>query len=1237
MRNKFLVLLFLSILLVGTISALELNPFANKVYLEKNVESIENDFLKLDFNEKYGSIKLSSTFFWIEGDKVAEYTLTHNTEQCLINCEAQGKAVLYKSGKLFDDVKFKDIGGKNVKLDNQYFIKEIETYEIEIPITEKECSTSLNGTYSCQEVIKGYKKETKQKEVWNAYNGKTLDKGEYEWKLKGKKGSIQAIDFIPVARGTSLDEWAWWNSNWQYRKQINITGEATTIYNFTRYIQVKYNENISSSWEDLRFSDELGNNELPFDFDNKNSTQADVWVLMPTLTTGTNTIYMYYGNTGSGEGNNSATTFINYRHELEFNGGMLNKGSADTFTDENVSASRYYNTTFFKTAVKSDDDDDKGFVSSATILMQGANTEPIVNLYETWIQIDRTNAQAEIIGKGSAGLYVWNDGTLLADETGFIGGATNVNCGSISAGGIYQVIIKTNYTGWHCYLDGVKRNTITPISSSSGTVRLVSRGNVGYDFAGNMSNYRLIYNSTDTLISGDYIKALFQNNNATKIVFGSEETGKGITTTQSYPIDGYNTTINLVNIECNITTVGDENITSVKLNVYDNADNLDYTNTEGSLNLKSYNKTWTTTALTDDIYNWACYTEGTTLTKATANRTFTIDTTSPNVNITYPLSQTYTDDYVYQNNKTIQINWTVLDLSLSSCWLYNGTANNTILCGSNVSYQNITYNTNYKYILYANDTFGNLNQSETNFRWEYGILENSKTYTQPIYETDKTILSINISSGSTLTSGSLNYNGTLYTGVMSSAGNEYNFNKTIYVPLVSTETNKSSYWIFSNATSTINSSFTNQTVKPIQFTLCNTSNNVNYLNFTFLDEATLTSINVSIDTSTFDYYIYQGDSSLAKELLFSNLTDNTGYGFCFNPSFKTINVDASMQYSSTGYPQRRYSENSLILTNSSTIKTLYLLSSTDGTYSTYSVINSVGTQLSDTSVQVERQFSGVWTTIEQGTTGTDGSVTFWLNPDYDHRLTFVKTGYTSYTTTIRPTQTVYTITLGGTSSNVSYTEPLIGLKWFITPSNGLLTSGTFGFNITASLGNMVSCKMDIVNKTATLGTSTGCNAYGGNLTVTFDTTGYERLWGIYYVDMGDGFTILESDAYWYNITSNMSDYTIKSFMERLREMNYFGDENCESGEPCRAEYSRIIAFFVLLMILLCALSYSTGWDFSTGGGLVLILFPVILFASYTGWLRIDMFILNDWWDKYFVVMIAGLFTFGFILNHFGKQ
>jgi len=68
------------------------------------------------------------------------------------------------------------------------------------------------------------------------------------------------------------------------------------------------------------------------------------------------------------------------------------------------------------------------------------------------------------------------------------------------------------------------------------------------------------------------------------------------------------------------------------------------------------------------------------------------------------------------------------------------------------------------------------------------------------------------------------------------------------------------------------------------------------------------------------------------------------------------------------------------------------------------------------------------------------------------------------------------------------------------------------------------------------------------------------------------------------------------------------------------------------------ISLNTGWDFSTRGGMILALFPIILFASIVGLLRIDMIMVeSEFLKQYTAAIIAAFFTLGWIFNELGNS
>jgi hypothetical protein len=216
------------------------DPFESKKIVEKTIKSDMSDFIKGDFNEKYGVIKLSKTLLWIETDKIAEYSLTKNTEFCLVNCEAEGKVTLYSDGILFDDVKFKTLTGTDTTIkSSEYLIFDgyVDNY-VDVPDKYKQvCETipaSINGTKEkkiCYDAVDTYKKENQPIEKWNEYNDEVLKAGDYRWKIKGVKEIGQSVDFVPVINDIEFNEWAEWTSGFNVGLRKYFTFNETNAIN----------------------------------------------------------------------------------------------------------------------------------------------------------------------------------------------------------------------------------------------------------------------------------------------------------------------------------------------------------------------------------------------------------------------------------------------------------------------------------------------------------------------------------------------------------------------------------------------------------------------------------------------------------------------------------------------------------------------------------------------------------------------------------------------------------------------------------------------------------------------------------------------------------------------------------------------------------------------------------------------------------------------------------------------
>jgi len=537
-------------------------------------------------------------------------------------------------------------------------------------------------------------------------------------------------------------------------------------------------------------------------------------------------------------------------------------------------------------------------------------------------------------------------------------------------------------------------------------------------------------------------------------------------------------------------------------------------------------------------------------------------------------------------------------------------------------------NGNYNWTVYSVDSTNNATFSSNTrvFQIQRFYLKNM-TYNSNTYETKEETFTINITTNGTQTTSAEFFYGGINQGVSTKTGTDANanFSNTIQIP--TGVGNKTFYWQITIGATKMNTTATNQTVSSIQLGLCNATLTVPYINFTFKDEETDSTLNATIDTSTWEYWL--GDGTYTKELLFSNTTENPSYAFCFTPGTETLHNTRSVQYASSGYPQRKYDASS-DLTNSTTNQILYLLSSADGIYTSIHVVDQTITNVVGITVTVERQFAGVWTVVGQEVTGDAGLVTFWVNPDYDHRFTFVGDDCEGTVTVIRPTQTQYTQQLScGVEVEAEYISPFKGIDYSISPKGGTWlpeeTVYPFTFNITANLGNLVFYSINITDKDGNLLNSTcGTTSTGGNLTVFLDTTGYDKLYGYYYIDIGNG-TILMDPSLWPVSDIEAGRGSIKTFF-----INLIGSE-----PDIEDNYSTLMLIFTVLFVGFAAFCFSTGMELTQPGITLFILFFFVAIFSISGYFTID-FAPSDFINKYGILLVVFFLTGGYALGQWAK-
>lgn len=607
-----------------------------------------------------------------------------------------------------------------------------------------------------------------------------------------------------------------------------------------------------------------------------------------------------------------------------------------------------------------------------------------------------------------------------------------------------------------------------------------------------------------------------------------------------------------------------------------------------------------------------------------------------------------TDLLLYKNGVIVGDTATTLAVTNYASFLRLGGAyqqnwNGTI---DEIWIDNKTRSTEWMERWYQLENYTKIRTSNPDWTWT----EVSISFTSSAYETYEDTYTLTFDYNNVVYTGlsaELVYNNTRYSASASSNnGTRAVFSKSVGAPVVSTSTSKQFYFDISltNTTGIINhfnSSFNNQTINPILLTICNATYVYPFINFTFQDEKTETAMNSSISGLSAVYWASSASSN--KTYSFSNATANPSYAFCFSPSYASINANFDFSFYRNGnynadtYPNRRFS-GSFNLTNSTTAKTLYLLSNADGSSATFQVQTTQGSPLSSVTVTMERQFGTTWTTIGQDTTDSAGSVTFWVNPNELHRFTFSKTGYASNVMTIRPTQSLYTVMLAG-SYNGTFSYSLKGIDWKLGPPSGLVYSNQtyhFFFNVTASLDNLISCKLEIKNSSNYVLAINSVSCLGSaNISIDFNTSDYPSLFGYFSIDTGGGYFQLDSTKYYTSGNNVSTPYSLISFFKLIaRYDNTWGASNI------RNVYTKVTIFFFALVLLLGIGTFFTGFDIREPGYAIFIVWCALLFGSVAGWFNPISASGNTSgypiFDQYSVFIIITLIMLGYFFNRWSQ-
>jgi len=679
-----------------------------------------------------------------------------------------------------------------------------------------------------------------------------------------------------------------------------------------------------------------------------------------------------------------------------------------------------------------------------------------------------------------------------------------------------------------------------------------------------LSNYESMSGTSDavthsvTLTNNNvYNWSCWANNTDNSIIDNSNNrtinvTIAGAAVTLNFPVDALNTTSPSVDFNCSV--VGDN---SVNITLFiDAVENY----TTFNLSTTSFLQLNLTNQFGEGNYNWTCKARDTNnLESTTGVRTFNIDFTPPDINVSYP-SGNFSIGKIGQN---ITLNWSTNDINSTCIYNYNGTNTSVVCADFNSSFT--LEPRQYSLSFYINDSFDNFN--ETSVSWMYKIFINQDSFNATTYETSIENFYINVSSDGTQTvTANIDYNGTVNLLTKSGNNSEMNFSFSQEIPLGSG--NVTFFWNFLFGTDSINDTNSSQFVGDMNLTTCNPTDGTPFFNITFIDETYGTSINASVPLLDLSYWL--GDGVVNKTLSIVNSTENFNYTFCFIPAHKTPDIYYNIQYQSSGYQQRATSALLELVTNNSITQTLSLLSNTIGQFVTFQTINSAEQPVSSVFVNATRLISGVNTIVGGGFTDAAGTITFWLNPNFLHTFAFdTDNVFALFITSLFPTQTSYTINLGQ-SQNVTEFDTSKGISYDVKPKIDPLLNGTFyifNFSTSSNFWTIEEFGFNLRNSSGTSLNVLSSSSNGGSVSINRSTgNNSDIIMDYYWITNG---TYSNASRVWRVRTEEDTDWSIKTFfidLENYIDIGFFGLD----------EFGKAILVFFVIFLIVGGLSFKFG-------------------------------------------------------------
>ena len=459
--------------------------------------------------------------------------------------------------------------------------------------------------------------------------------------------------------------------------------------------------------------------------------------------------------------------------------------------------------------------------------------------------------------------------------------------------------------------------------------------------------------------------------------------------------------------------------------------------------------------------------------------------------------------------------------------------------------------------------------------------ETSQTFNASSLETAQETFVINITTnGTTITDSYLWYDDIPFLAtITNTAGDDYNLSRTIDIPL----TAETKEWLFnfSAGGTSANSSTQEQVIGASTFVHCGAA--PTYLNFTFKNETIAEeAVTAGIDT---DWNFWLGTGTIFKELSFTNVTENANYSFCFTSNVnKSLTANVSMTYTNAISEQRSFAKE-YDLTNETTNQTLFLLPTADGVFVSFQTVTIAEQIVRGVAANVTRAGD----LISSGVTDDAGLIQYFLDPDTTYVFSFFKTGFDVVVNTLKPTQSTFTVTMGGVIPPIA-NDTTKGISYTILPIANFLGNNTnteFNLTFASEFWELDFYGFALKNST------------GDVFNVTSDTTSTGGTLGIVLDSSFNTTTDIIMEVFW-TIETNQTNVTrlwtiLDTTDEGFSIKTFFDDLGTylTSGLFGLTSFGLGIIIFIIIILITGTISFKTG--LTDAAGLSTIVFALVLF------------------------------------------